>query len=388
VGSFYDRLTGWLQAGGAEVHRVVFQGGDEHDCQRLKPIAYRGTLEAWPAFLETLIAQLGIDCVVLFGQSRSYHAKAIAVALVQKIHVVVLEEGYFRPGFMTMELGGVNGHSTTMQHYLWRPVALVQEDCASLVPLDGLQPDISPRHFQKMAWQATRHYAAMHQRRADFPNYIHHRKTNPYKYLAYWLRSWARKLLKTSADHRFQTQLFQGSRPYYFVPLQHDGDAQITHHSSFSENTDFIIRVMRSFAAHAPADALLVFRQHPQSRGGPGHSAFIFSLATELGMADRMHHMVEGDTPDLAEHSAGVVLINSTVGLQALERGAPLMVLGEALYKHPQLTFMGELDDFWHHARPADKAATVAFLAQMKNLTQASVSLYALRNEPISWRHF
>jgi len=144
VGSFYDRLTRWLQAGGVEVHRVVFQGGDEHDCKLLNPVAYRGALADWPAFLETLMTDLGIDCVVLFGQSRRYHAKARAVALVQKIHVVVLEEGYFRPGFMTMELGGVNGYSATMQHYLWRPVTLVQEDRASLVPLDELQPDISP----------------------------------------------------------------------------------------------------------------------------------------------------------------------------------------------------------------------------------------------------
>ena len=51
VGSFYDRLTRWLHAGGAEVHRVAFQGGDEHDCQLLKPIAYRGTPGGWPAFL-------------------------------------------------------------------------------------------------------------------------------------------------------------------------------------------------------------------------------------------------------------------------------------------------------------------------------------------------
>jgi capsular polysaccharide export protein len=385
VGSFYDRLTRWLQAGGAEVHRVVFQGGDAYDCKLLKPIAYRGTLPDWPAFLEAQIAELDIDCVVLFGQSRRYHAKARALALARNLPVVVLEEGYFRPGFMTMELGGVNGYSTTLQQYLWRPVALVKGDNTGSPPLKGLQPDKSPRHFQKMAWQAGQHYIAMHQARAEFPHYVHHRNANPYQYLVYWARSWTRKLLRTPADFRFQHGLFQGSRPYYFVPLQHDGDAQITHHSPFSENTDFVIRVMRSFAGHAPADAWLVFRQHPQSRGGPGHTVFISSLAAELGMTDRVHHMVEGDTPDLAERAAGVVVINSTVGLQALERGAPLMALGDALYKQAQLTFMGELDAFWGHAHQANKATTSAFLAQMKNLTQAPVSLYALRGEPIGW---
>ena len=387
LGPFYDRLTRWLHAGGAEVHRIVFQGGDEYDCQLLTPIAYRGALEAWPAFFAAQIDQLGIDCVVLFGQSRRYHVKAIGVARVHDLPVIVLEEGYFRPGYLTMELGGVNGYSSTLQSYRWRPVSLVKADSSDVAHPGDIARDVSPRHFKKMAWHATKHYAAMHMSRADFPHYVHHRGTNPYSYFFYWLRSWRRKLLAWSGDHRFQAGLLNGSNTYFFVPLQHDGDAQITHHSPFEQNTDFIIRVMRSFAAHAPADAWLVFRQHPHSRGGAGHSAFIFSLAAELGLGKRVHHMVEGDTPDLAQHSAGVVLINSTVGLQALERGAPLIALGEALYRQPHLTFSGDLDAFWHQARPADKAATAAFLAQMKNLTQASGSLYAQRDEPLQWNH-
>lgn len=387
LGPFYDRLTRWLHAGGAEARRVVFQGGDEQDCQLLKPTSYRGTLDAWPAFLATLIEQSGIDCVVLFGQSRLYHEKALELARALGLPTIVLEEGYFRPGFLTMELDGVNGYSTTLQRYAWKPMALVQSDTSSSVALNGIEPHTSRHHFQKMAWHAARHYIAMHRSRADYPHYVHHRHDDPYHYLGYWARSWRRKLVARSSDYRFQSWLFKNSPAYFFVPLQHDGDAQISHHSPFDQNADFIIRVMRSFAEHAPTGAMLVFRQHPQSRGGGGHAGLIFSLATELGVRHRVHHLVEGDTPDIAERAAGVVLINSTVGLQALERGAPVMALGEALYKHPQLTFSGDLDAFWKQARPADKAATAAFLAQMKNLTQAPVSLYALRDEPIPWRH-
>jgi hypothetical protein len=91
---------------------------------------------------------------------------------------------------------------------------------------------------------------------------------------------------------------------------------------------------------------------------------------------DQASHRVRHDP-------AGVVVINSTVGLQALERGAPLIVMGQALYRQPQLTFTGELDDFWQQARPACPVETERFLAQMKNLTQAPVSVYALRSEPI-----
>lgn len=378
MGAFFDRLATWLMQQGAQVRRVAFQGGDVNDSQVLQPIAFRQSLQDWPGFFGQLLQDHAIDCVVLFGQSRHYHHAAIAQCKSQGLPVVVLEEGYFRPGYITMELGGVNGFSQTLARYIWHP----ERDAVPITP------DITPHHFQKMAWHASRHYQALWDARHQFPHYQHHRISQPSYYAVYWIRSWLRKLMHLRPSRQLQQQLFarKAQTPYYFVPLQHDGDAQIVHHSDFADNAEFVMRVVHSFAQHAPAHSLLVFRQHPHVRGGPGHGELIAGLAQELGIAHRVHHMVEGDTPDLAQHSAGVVLINSTVGLQALERGAPLMVLGEALYKQPQLSFMGELDAFWQKARPACPAETQRFLAQIKNLTQAPVSVYALRSEPIRWQ--
>ena len=377
VGAFFDRLATWLMQQGAKVQRVAFQGGDLHDSQVLQPIAYKQGLQHWPEFLAQLLHTHHIDCVVLFGQSRRYHQVAIEQCKKQGVSIVVLEEGYFRPGFITMELDGVNGFSQTLNRYTWVPTS----EAAAITP------DITPSHFQKMAWQASLHYQAMWQARHEFANYQHHRISQPRYYFVYWMRSWLRKLKHLRPSRRLQQRLFahKASQPYYFVPLQHDGDAQIVHHSDFANNAEFVIRVIHSFAQHAPAHSLLVSRQHPHVRRGPGHGELIAGLAQELGISHRVHHMVEGDTPDLAQHSAGVVLINSTVGLQTLERGAPLMVLGQALYKQPQLSFMGELDQFWTEGRPSCPQFTRHFLAQMKNLTQAPVSVYAWRNEPIRW---
>ncbi len=273
VGPFFDRLALWLQSKGKRVNRVVFQAGDAFDCQALEPHAYRKTPQHWGEHLQQLVAQWQVDCIVLFGQSRQYHAMARDWAQSVNLPVVVLEEGYFRPGFITMELGGVNGYSQSLKAYVWAP---------SPAQPQGIQTDITPWHFEKMAWHASRHYAAMHRRSADFPNYQHHRNANPYHYAAYWLRSWGIKFLKKGADRRFQAQLLAKPRSYFLVPLQHDGDAQITHHSPYGQNTDFIINVMRSFAVHAPSQQRLVFRQTPHSRGGPVHAALIFPLAKEL----------------------------------------------------------------------------------------------------------
>jgi capsular polysaccharide export protein len=385
VGPFFDRLAGWLHRRGTQVHRVVFQGGDAFDCRAVDPIRFDGRVHDWPEFLGRELDRVQPECIVLFGQSRRYHQAAMELARQRGVHVVVTEEGYFRPGFVTMELDGVNGYSMTLSRYVWKPLAPVPSSGPEAMVAGALQPDISPWHFQKMAWHASQHYSALDRERRHFPYYQHHRRDDPYFYARYWVRSWLRKLAHSSGDQRFQEKLLRRERPYFLVPLQFDGDSQLTCHSPFNGNAAFVIRVMQSFAAHAPADALLVFRQHPHTRGGTGHQKLIATLADELCIDKRVHHLVEGDTPLLAQHSDGVVVVNSTVGLQALERGAPLIAMGDALYKQRDLTFEGELDDFWAAAKPASPAVAQRFLSQVKNLTQAPASVYALREEPLQW---
>lgn len=390
LGPFFDRLARWLIRRGVHVERVAFQGGDVLDAQLLPPILYTGTSEAWAGHVRTMLQDGQFDHIVLFGQSRSYHSTAIQQARALGVVVVVMEEGYFRPGFATMELDGVNGYSRTLDQFEWHPdpaVSFPHGAPALSLPLAGpVQPHDCEHHFRKMAWFASRHYLALRKQAQRFPHYVHHKESNPYWYARYWVWSWCKKYWYRGRDARGQRYLLSTGVRYFFVPLQHDGDAQITHHSRFRENTRFIIEVMRSFGQYAPRDALLVFRQHPFSRGGAGHVNLIRALAAEMDCADRVCHMVEGDTPLLAQHSQGVVLINSTVGLQALERGAPLIALGEALYNREGLTFQHGLDRFWAEGRPAQLDVMAYFVAQMRNLTQVPVSLYAERSQELTWQ--
>lgn len=382
IGPFFNRLTRWLQRQEKQVVRVAFQGGDHLDTTLVEPVVFAQSSDVWPVFLAELLDATQVDAMVLFGQSRPFHRVAIDMARARGLTTVVMEEGYFRPGFATMELNGVNGYSTTLERFEWRRAQVL----ASAQLQDRLcQPDITPRHFQKMCWLATRHYVAMAWSRRKFRYYIHHRGDQPLQYAAFWLRSWIRKARRVLPDTQFQKRLQDSKRRYFLVPLQHDGDAQIVHHSPFQENTEFILRVMQSFFEHAPQDAWLVFRQHPHSRGGPGHRQFVMSFARELGLGHRVHYLVESATPSLAQHAAGVVVINSTVGLQTLERGAPLKVLGQAIYDRPGLTFQGDLSEFWTQAQPGDRQTVEHFLHQLKALTQVPVSLYAFADEPLPW---
>ena len=377
VGPFFDRLTGWLKGNGVPtVNRVAFSGGDEWDCNASIALRFRGALVEWPMYLQYLFTTFKVDCIVLFGQARPHHAKAMVLASLLGIKVVVVEEGYFRPRYLSMELGGVNGYSSTLERYRW-PIAH---------PAPQHVPQVNAwAQSVRMGWYAAVHYAVMSWNHDRFPFYLHHKNTSVVQQAMYWLRSWAKKALHYKADTRKLAALQSGS--YYFVPLQHDLDAQIEIHSAYRQNTDFIVQVMNSFAQHAPAGSLLVLKQHPMTRGGKGHAATVAAKAKELGIAHRVVFLREGKIGVYVKKALGVVTINSTVGLIALQQGKPLCALGNAIYSEFDGLFKGGLDAFWGllpHSQ-SQSPITQRQLADLLHLTQMPGDLYAPSSSALPW---
>ncbi|MDB5685420.1 MAG: Capsule export protein, partial [Rhizorhabdus sp.] len=121
AGPFFSRLGEALAASGNGVHRINFNGGDKIYWQLPGAIDYRGNLDKWPRFLAKILARRSITDILLFGDCRPLHSVAIAVASRVGVKVHVFEEGYVRPDFVTLEAGGVNGHSRlsrSPEHYL------------------------------------------------------------------------------------------------------------------------------------------------------------------------------------------------------------------------------------------------------------------------------
>ena len=373
VGPFFDRLTQWLTAKNKQVHRIVFSGGDLHDCQAINPIKFAGQLDEWSTFFVTQCVQFQVDVVVLFGQSRAYHQAALKAANQLGIQVIVLEEGYFRPGFMTMELNGVNGNSTTLDRFSWNG------------PKEHITSATDKHPFLASTYFAAKHYAHMLLGHWQFPSYEHHRHRSPLHYFGYWMYSWFRKWSHLKLDMRKQKQLLDSNACFYFVPLQFEDDAQLKLFSNYSSVKDFLSEVIRSFSVHAPKTALLVFREHPHGRGMGGYKSFVYQVAKSFEVDKRIVYFVEGDTPVLVKHSAGVVAINSTVGLRAFESQVPLKITGAAVYQRQGLVFEGELDEFWIKATLAKPELSIDFLLQLKNLTQVPICGYAYRDLPIEW---
>ena len=87
-----------LIAAGAKVWRVDFNAGD----RAFRPkgqsfIAFTGALESWEAGLAELITEKAITDIVLYGDTRPIHAKAVVIARARGLTVHVFKEGYLRP---------------------------------------------------------------------------------------------------------------------------------------------------------------------------------------------------------------------------------------------------------------------------------------------------
>lgn len=340
LGPFFKRLARDLTQAGAQVSKIDFNGGDWLFSPK-GSIAFRGTLEEWPAFFEQVLTAHKIDMVLMFGDCRQMHRVAHELASRRGLEIGVFEEGYVRPDYITMERFGVNGHSQ---------IPRAPEFYRNTPKAHAPQTINVGNTFWYAAWWAIVYYLASALLWPLFRHYEHHRPLTVREAWP-WLRGAWRKFFFARKEKGIQEQLASTlAGQFFLVPLQVHNDAQMSAHSEFDSVAAFIDAVIFSFAQHAPTDTHLVLKQHPMDRGYHDRSQLIADLVGLYGVRDRVRYIHDQHLPTLLEHARGVVLVNSTVGLSTLDHGTPLMVCGEAIYDMPGLTYQGTLDQFWERA--------------------------------------
>jgi capsular polysaccharide export protein len=385
-GPFFQRVTRELiSAGAAAVSKVNFNGGDWLFYPQ-NSVAYQGGLSDWPAFLAQLIADKGFDCIVVFGDCRPVHAAARAAAKASGAEFWVFEEGYIRPNFITLEQHGVNGYSHLPKgraaYDQWQPVDLPAE--RSL-----------PKSFSLAAGYAMAYFIACALLWPVFRRYQHHRSLTLLDGLR-WIRSFVRKQVYRIKEVRVLADLQpSGQRPYFLVILQVALDAQVAVHSPFVSVPEFIADTVRSFAQHVAAsgqDVALVIKHHPMDRGYNDYTRLINQLADQHGLAGRVRYIHDQYLPQILDSAIGVVTINSTVGLSAMDHSTPVITLGASVYHMDGLTCQGSLSDFW--ANPARYMPDAQLHAKFRNYvvahTQINGSFYVAlpgeRGKGLPWR--
>lgn len=347
AGPFFSRLGQALAAQGFGVHRVNFHGGDKIFWRAGNAVDYRGGVRGWPTFLEGLLADRAITDMVLFGDCRPLHSAAIEVAAMHGIQVHVFEEGYLRPDFVTIEAGGVNGHSG-----LPRDPAYYLEAARRLRPLPAF-PGV-PSSFRRRAWEDVVYNLAAIAMIPLFPGYRTHR---PWPILVEY-HGWIRRLLRARASERRAALAWSAfeerGAPFFVFPLQLDCDYQIRVHSPFSGMQPAIDTVLSSFARAAPAEAMLLVKGHPLDNGLTNWGARTLRTAEALGIADRVRFIDGLNVEQMMRRAAGLVTVNSTTGTLSLLHGVPTIVLGTAVYDVPRITSQQSLDAFWRAPHAPD----------------------------------
>ncbi len=354
MGPLFRRLGQGLIEAGHTVHKVNFNGGDRLFWRLPNGIDFRGSLEEWPSAFEALVREHGITDVTLFGDCRDHHRPSIEVCRKLGIPVHVFEEGYIRPDWVTLELGGVNGHSSLPRDPIW-----YRETAAALPPVP---PHAQvPASFRRRATEGLLYNVADVLTRWHYPHWNNHRPWHPVVEGVGWFRKLRRRQEREIYSGQLLAHLEASGAPYFLFPLQLDSDAQIRLHSPFSGILPALHKIVKSFARHAPADTRLVVKEHPLDNGVRDWQQETADMAARFGVAERVDYLPWGDIVPVAQRARGMVTVNSTSGTLGLAMGVPVVALGHAVYDVPDITHQDGLDAFWTDPVAPDAETFAAF---------------------------
>lgn len=349
-GSFFPRLGAALVAAGQRVRRINLNGGDRATWPTGD--GYRGPGRGWRSHVARYMARHRVTDLVVFGDGRPAHATAIAAATAAGVRVHVFEEGYIRPDWITLERGGVNGHSLLPRDPGW----YVRE--AGTAPPVPRHPPI-PSFATARGWAAFFYYAEVVLQYWRFPFHRSHRDRDPVWEGITFLRRFRARRRVAGRVRAEAARAFD--RPFFLFPLQLNSDYQIRVHSPFGTMHAAIDVVLGSFARAAPGDVVLVIKEHPLESGLNDWRAVLADRAAAFGIATRVVFVEGGDLPAMVAASLGMVVVNSTSGTLALAAGTPVKALGCPVYDMPGLTDPQPLDAFWSAPRAPDPDVYDAF---------------------------
>lgn len=344
---FFKELSAAIRKEGHRTCRVNFCGGDHLFAGKSDTWRYNKPLTELSTWLADKHRQHHFSDAILFGDTRPVHKEAIKFLRDQNIRIYVFEEGYLRPHWITLEQEGVNGYSSLMRKpaYFW-------DTPAAPAKIDQVKIESS---FTRRALYDMQYRLANATMKPLYRHYRTHRPVNALLEYAGWAKRLPTvKLWHRSKENKLIKKLIDSRTPYYLFPLQLDADSQIRTHSPYDSVYASIEDVVTSFAKHAPAETVLVIKNHPLATGVINHWHQVNELRKKLNLHERIIFLQSGHLPTLLDHTAGTVLVNSTTGTSALFHNSPVCALGTAVFNLPGLTFQHGLDRFWTEGKAPD----------------------------------
>jgi len=176
------------------LHNICLTGRGTDNDFGIRANTEGGRFSEWPVFFDKFLRENRITDLLLYGDCRPYHLSAHGVAALRDVRIHVLEEGYLRPHWMTLEPEGVNARSTLSRDKSW----FFNE--ARLLPAE---PDLPPvtASFRRRARDSYWHYHHVLTGRLSYPHYRSHRAHSILKEGFGWLwKFWREKKAAEAAS--------------------------------------------------------------------------------------------------------------------------------------------------------------------------------------------
>lgn len=319
---------------------------------------FRGRPADWTDFLVPHAASRQITDLVCLGDGRSWHSAAIRDLRPLGVRVHVVEQGYLRPHWLTIEPDGAGGNSRFPKD----PARITGLANENKIPAS---PDFRTNFAAYAAMDVAYNLSNVMAGPLFYPHYRTHALDSPWREWAGWIGKALRWRRRRRELFEAEMRLASHVGPFYLLPLQLETDFQIRLHGPNEGMRGILQNVVRSFAKHAPPDALLGVKVHPLDNGWAPWQRLLAEFSQEAGIADKTVFFDGGDLPALLGRAKGVVTVNSTVGLSAMRAGVPVMALGNAIYDIPGLCHQGGLDAFWAADASVDTTRLNAFVAAL-----------------------
>lgn len=370
-----------MRGQGVECHVFNLSLGDWFLNIGLGAKNYVGKVRNWRSYLDGYVKDHCITDIVYYADQRPYHRIARAIARQYNLNVYAYEFGYLRPDWITLERSGMGVFS----HFPNDP-ALIRELASKI---DQERPGgYYPYTFFSEAYHEVFYHLVPKFLPFLYPHYRHDRYYNPFvDYLSFIPRLIASKARARRATMLIDA-LLEDESPYFVVIMQLQSDYQIRRSSHYTHLSQMISEIVKSYADHAPENAKLIFKLHPYDNNFERWPDVVQRTAEELGCGERVRTIDGGDLGRLYSKCKGVVLINSTAGLHALQQSVPVKTLGIAIYDVAEITFQGSLDAFWTEAAPPDKETLNAFLKLLVASVQVKGNFFTREGRAVAVPEF
>lgn len=312
ISPFFRMLAAALEAKGARILRVNLCIGDWLFWRRLGAVNYKGGQGDWPAYIHDLMAREGVTHVVMLGEERDYHKAAAIAAEALGARVIATDFGYLRPDWIAFEYDGLTGAS-----HMPKTADGIRALAEACPPVDLTPLFRDP--FWAMAKADLLYHLSTWALWFLYPGYRSHHPNHPV--ITYWGMG-LRMLLQNQRAREATKEIAAAETadgPVFTFPLQIARDFSIRAYSPYPDLDTPIREVVQSFAANAPENARLIVKIHPMDPGLRSWRRVVMDAAEAGGVADRVRYIDGGDLARLIDASAGVVVVNSTVGLLSLQ---------------------------------------------------------------------